>query len=145
METSEHIYSVSAENEKMDFAVIHQYLSQQAYWCRGIPPETLRQAMAGSLNVGVFAGDAQAGYARIVTDRATFAYLCDVFVLPAHRGRGLSKMLLAAIHAHADLQGLRRWVLFTKDAHTLYTQFGWQPIAEPGRAMEISFKNRYQQ
>jgi GNAT superfamily N-acetyltransferase len=120
-------YYVSCSRTEMDITVIHQYLSQEAYWCQGIPVETLERAMNGSLNFGVFTGGEQAAYARVVSDRATFAYLCDVFVLPQYRGRGLSKMLMEAVQSHPELQGLRRWMLMTRDAHGLYEQFGWTP------------------
>ena len=139
-----HSYTVSTSLQDMDVDMIHQFLSTESYWCQGIPRETLERAMNGSMNFGVFDGSSQAAYARVVTDQATFAYLCDVFVLPQYRGQGLSKMLLQAIQSHPALQGLRRWMLMTRDAQGLYTQFGWEPLPDPQRCMQRHFKDVYQ-
>jgi GNAT superfamily N-acetyltransferase len=138
-------YSVSSDAARLDLDVIHGYLSGQSYWARGIPRDTVRRAIAGSLCFGLFhdASGAQIGLARLVTDRATFAYLADVFVLDAHRGRGLSKWLMEIIIAHPELQGLRRWALATADAHGLYTRFGFKPLARPERFMERHFPDIY--
>ena len=127
----------------MPLAAIHRFLSEEAYWCRGIPLATVERALAHSLCFCALDGDALAGFARVISDRATYAYLCDVFVLPAYRGRGLSKTLLRTIRAHPDLQGLRRWMLMTADAHTLYAQFGFAPLKDPSRAMEAHVANVY--
>lgn len=123
-------YLISADPSKLDIAVIHQYLSRESYWAKNIPLQTVERSIANSFCFGVYYHDVQIGFARLVTDKATFAYLADVFVLPEHRGKGLSKWLIETIHAHPDVQGLRRWMLGTKDAHGLYAQFGWKPIPE---------------
>lgn len=131
---------ISTDAARLDLDLVHAFLSQQAYWCRGIPRATVERAIAGSLCFGAYAGvdsgAPQLGFARVITDRATFAYLCDVFVLPAHRRRGVAKALMAAIAAHPDLQGLRRFLLFTADAHGLYARHGFTPLQHPARGME---------
>ena len=124
-------YSVSTDREKLDLPLIHEFLSTQAYWCLNIPFETFRRSVENSLCFGVYQGDSQVGFARIISDYATVAYLGDVFILPEHRGKGLSKLLIGDIMTHPSLQGLRRWVLLTRDAHALYRQFDWRPIANP--------------
>lgn len=130
-------YEISTDPARLDRTAIHAALTRM-YWCEGIPRETLDKAIDHSLPFGVYtAAGAQVGFARVVTDRATFAYLCDVYVLESHRGNGLSKRLIEAITAHPDLQGLRRFSLVTRDAHTLYEQFGFSPIANPRGHMEI--------
>ncbi len=118
-------YSISTDPGKMDIPLIHRYLSQESYWAQNIPLEVVARSIAHSFCFGVYHQDAQVGFARLITDRATFAYLCDVFILPDHRGKSLSKWLIETIHVHPELQGLRRWMLGTKDAHGLYAQFGW--------------------
>lgn len=128
-------FSITTDPARMDFAVIHGFLAQ-SYWSAGIPGATLRRALANSLCFGVFFGADQVGFARVVTDRATFGYLADVFVVPAHRGRGLSKWLVAVILDDPDLQGLRRLLLATRDAHGLYLQLGFKPVAVPGNFMD---------
>ncbi len=130
-------YTVSDDPARLDLDAVHGYLSAQSYWAQGMHRATLERAVAGSLCFGVYDGKgAQVGFARVVTDRATFAWLADVFVLSAHRGRGLSKRLLAAMLAHPDLQGLRRFLLATRDAHGLYRQFGFEAPVKPGSLME---------
>jgi GNAT superfamily N-acetyltransferase len=114
----------------MDLAMIHQYLSEESYWAKGIPKEVVATSIEHSLCFGLFYETKQIGFARLITDKATFAYLADVFILPAHRGKGLSKRLLKCIHAHPSVQNLRRWLLGTLDAHTLYEQFGWTRFTE---------------
>jgi GNAT superfamily N-acetyltransferase len=121
----------------MDMDAVHRFLSQDSYWARQIPRETVARALANSLPFTVRVDDVFAGFARVTTDRATVAYLGDVFVLPAFRGRGLSKWLIECVLSHPELQGLRRWLLATADAHGLYAQFGFTPINAPGRWMEI--------
>lgn len=123
-------YEISTDYDRLQVGLIHQYLSQHSYWAQNIPLAVVERSLQHSLCFGVYAPDGQVGFARVITDRATFAYLADVFILPAHRGKGLSKQLMEAIHEHPDLQQLRRWVLFTRDAHGLYAQFGWKPIPE---------------
>src|SRR5215472_8134981 len=129
-------YSISADKTRLDLEFIHHYLSTQASWCLNIPFGTVRRSIEHSVCFGVFRGEEQVGFARVITDRATIAYLGDVFIIPEHRGKGLSRDLMGAIMAHPDLQGLRRWILLTQDAHGLYEQFGWVPVAHPGRYME---------
>ena len=129
-------YEVSCDPARLDLAVVHGFLVQ-SYWAKAIPRELVERSVRNSLCFGVYQEEKQVGFARIVTDKATFAYLCDVFVLPEHRGHGLSKALVAAVVAHPDLQGLRRWNLVTIDAHGLYEQFGFQTPARPERYMEI--------
>lgn len=128
-------YQLIADQDMIDAIAAHAYLST-SYWSTGIPQETVSRALANSLCVAVrFAGQ-QVAMARVITDRATFAYLADVYVLDAHRGKGLSKAMVASLHAHPELQGLRRWLLMTRDAHGLYEQFGWTALASPQSAME---------
>jgi len=136
-------YYISTDRTKLDIPFIHQYLSNESYWAKGIPLEVVQRAAEHSLNFGVFYRDEQVGYARVVSDLATVAYLGDVFIIAAHRGKGLSKMLMEAIMRHRDLQGLRRWILLTRDAHALYEQYGWKPIAAPDRWMEVHDANVY--
>ncbi len=138
-------YSVSTDPARLDLDAIHGYLSQQSYWARGIPRETLQRGLTNSLNFGVYhdASGAQVGFARLITDYATFAYVSDVFVLEAHRGRGLSKWLMEVVTGHPEVQGLRRWLLVTLDAHGLYTQYGFKPLNEPSRFLEQHFPTIY--
>ena len=128
-------YELVTDQAAIDPVAAHAYLSN-SYWSPGIPLETVRRALAGSLCVAVQFEGRQVAMARVITDRATFAYLADVYVLDAHRAKGLSKAMVAWFHAHPDLQGLRRWMLMTRDAHGLYTQFGWTPLTHPTLAME---------
>ena len=129
-------YAVSDDASRLDLDAIHASLTR-SYWSPGIPRETVARAIAHSLCFGIHhRTDGQVGFGRVVTDRATFAYLADVYVLEAHRGRGLSKRLMQAVIAHPDLQGLRRMLLATRDAHALYAQFGFTPLANPTRMME---------
>ncbi len=130
-------YRISDTNEDMDVEAIHKYLSQ-SYWASNIPVEVLRRSIKNSLCFGVFleSGE-QVGFARTVTDKATFAYLADVFVLEQHRGKGLSRWLMNEIIQHPQLQGLRRMVLATRDAHGLYEKFGFKSLALPDTFMEL--------
>lgn len=121
--------------DRIDLDAVHAFLAT-SYWASGISREVVERSARGSLCFSLFFGDAQVGFARVVTDRATFAYLADVYVLPEHRGRGLSKWLMETITAHPDLQGLRRWLLATRDAHRLYAQFGFTGLKAPERFME---------
>jgi N-acetylglutamate synthase-like GNAT family acetyltransferase len=130
-------YNISTDKSLLNFELIYQYLKEETYWSKGISREKLRTAIDHSLCFGICQQTNQVGFARVITDRATFAYICDVFVLPAHRGAGLSKWLIQTIKAHPDLQGLRRWNLATADAHGLYSRFGFKPVAHPERWMEI--------
>lgn len=131
------LIEVSTDPSRLDIGVIHGFLST-CYWSEGIPRETVERAIASSLNFGVYVDGAQAGFARVVSDCVTFAWICDVFVVEAHRGQGLSKRLMQAIQEHPDLQNLRRWMLVTRDAHGLYRQFGFTTPTAPDRYMEIT-------
>jgi GNAT superfamily N-acetyltransferase len=128
-------YLVSTDRSRLDLAVIHGYLTT-SYWAAGIPLETVRRSIEGSLPFGLYHGDTQIGFARVITDYASFAYIGDVFVLEAHRGQGLARWLMEVIVAHPDLQGLRRWLLATRDAHGLYRKVGFSELAAPERWME---------
>lgn len=133
-------YLLSTDPARLDFAAVHAYLTR-SYWSPGISRALVERAAANSLCFGLYhlgadAGE-QVGYARVVTDRASFGYLADVYVLEAHRGQGLSKWLMQFITAHPELQTLRRFLLGTRDAHGLYAQFGFGPLANPSRMMEI--------
>jgi GNAT superfamily N-acetyltransferase len=130
-------FSISTDSSLLDFEVIYNYLDKDSYWAKGIPAEKLRAAISNSLCFGVYYQKKQAGFARVVTDKATFAYICDVFILPEFRGKSLSKWLIQTILAHSGLQGLRRWSLATADAHGLYSQFGFEPLTMPERWMAI--------
>jgi len=135
-------YEISTDPSRLQLAVIHAYLSR-SYWSPGIPRDLVARAIANSICFGVYLGDAQVGFARVITDQATFAYLADVYVLEEHRGQGLSKRLVEAVQAHPDLQGLRRFLLATRDAHGLYAQFGFAPPARPENFMEIRDPDPY--
>jgi len=132
-------YRLSDDKAGLQIDVIHGFLAADAYWSPGIPLGVVERAIANSRCVGVYGPDgAQVAFARLVTDSATFAYLCDVFVLPAARGLGLSKAMVGFLIAHPELQNLRRWMLVTRDAHHLYSQFGFEPISaeQVGRLMQ---------
>ncbi|MEN9685989.1 MAG: hypothetical protein RLZZ28_1775 [Bacteroidota bacterium] len=139
-------FQISTDKAKLDTGVIHHYLSVHSYWAQSIPLGLVQTSIENSYCFGLFYREEQIGFARLVTDKATFAYLADVFVLPAFRGRGLSKWLIQTIHADPALQGLRRWMLATKDAHGLYAQFGWKPVPEEmaGRFMQLHNPDLYQ-
>jgi GNAT superfamily N-acetyltransferase len=137
-------YTISTDPLRIDVDFVHRYLSEQSYWARRIPRALVERAIANSLNFSVFGPDgAQVGFARVVTDKAAFAWLADVFVVPAESGHGLGKALLAAIMGHPDLQGLRRFALGTRDAHGLYAQFGFTPLSAPDWQMEIFRPDMY--
>jgi GNAT superfamily N-acetyltransferase len=142
-------YRISTDPQLLELDAIHAYL-QRSYWAEEIPKEIVARSLRGSLCFGLYHGfgpyhapsaglpsGRQVGFARVISDRATFAYLCDVYVLEEHRGRGLSKWLMEAIQSHPELQGLRRFLLATRDAHGLYAQFGFTPLARPATFMEI--------
>jgi GNAT superfamily N-acetyltransferase len=130
-------FTVSDRKDIMDVAIIHGFLTT-SYWAKGIDRTTIERAIANSLCLGVFHNDKQIGFGRAITDRSTFAYLADVFILEEYRGRGLGKWLVDCFLEHEELQGLRRWLLATLDAHDLYRQKGFVPLQEPQRFMEIS-------
>lgn len=128
---------ISTDKQELDVALIHRFLSSEAYWSRDIPRDTVQRAIDGSMCFGGYVdGAGQVAFARVITDGATFAYLADVFVLEDQRGKGYSKQLMQAVMAHPRLQDLRRFMLATWDAHGLYAQFGFQPAARPDRLME---------
>jgi GNAT superfamily N-acetyltransferase len=130
-------YKISDDPARLDVEAIHDFLSNHAYWSPGVPIDIVRKSIDGSINFGLYAASGeQVGFTRVVTDRATFAWICDVYVLPEHRGRGLSKWLMETVKAYPDLQGLRRWLLATGDAHGLYAQFGFV-LADAAKMMEI--------
>ena len=132
------VLRISTDPAELDLALVHRFLSTEAYWSRGIPEATVARALANSLCFGAYLhGVGQVGFARVVTDQATFGYLADVFVLPEHRGRGYAKQLVAAVMAEPRLQGLRRVMLATADAHALYAGFGFRAPARPEVLMEI--------
>jgi GNAT superfamily N-acetyltransferase len=137
------LYLISTDPEKQHVDAIHAFLSR-AYWSLAIPKETVAKAAANSLCFGLFHDGGQVGLARVITDRATFAYVCDVYVLEAHRGKGLGKWLIQAVMSHPDLQGLRRLQLVTRDAHDLYRPLGFRESAHPERHMEIVRSDIYQ-
>lgn len=136
-------YTISSDKRRLQLPVIHSFL-RTSYWANGIPEEVVRRSIEGSLCFGVYHGLQQVGFARVITDEATFAYLADVFILPEHRGRGLSSRLMETILAHPSLQGLRRMLLATRDAHGLYSRFGFTPMGSPDRWMEIHTPGVYQ-
>ena len=129
-------FVVTTDPNRLDHDFIHGYLVR-SYWSEGIPRDVVERALSNSLCFGVYEGEKQVGFARVVTDFATFAYLADVFIIESHRARGLSKFLMECIVQDPQLQGLRRWTLATRDAHGLYERFGFKPLANPDRFMEI--------
>ncbi|HET9786143.1 MAG TPA: GNAT family N-acetyltransferase [Pyrinomonadaceae bacterium] len=129
-------FSISTDPKQLDITVIHKYLSTDSYWAQGRTVDTVKRSIENSLNFGLYKAEQQIGFARVVTDYATFAWLADVFVLDTYRGRGLGKWLVEVILSHPDLQRFRRWVLATKDAHELYRQFGFIELKRPERWME---------
>jgi Sortase and related acyltransferases len=136
LERTKGTYSISANPKRLDLDAIHGFLSR-SFWAKGIPKKLVAKSIRNSLCFGVFHQREQVGFARVVTDRATYAYLCDVYILESHRGKGLSKRLVEAVMAHPDLQGLRRFQLVTRDAHGLYKRFGFRAPQHPDRHMEI--------
>jgi GNAT superfamily N-acetyltransferase len=135
-------YLISTDHALLDVEVIHNYL-RQSYWAADIPVEIVRRSIANSLCFGVYKNAGQIGFARIISDYATFAYLADVFILEPFRGQGLSKWLMEMIISHPQLQGLRKWMLATRDAHELYRKFGFTGIKNPDNCMEIYFPDIY--
>jgi GNAT superfamily N-acetyltransferase len=129
-------YEISTDPARIDLDVTHRFLSEEAYWSGGVPRDIVERAIGNSIAFGIYKGSAQAGLARVVSDRATFAWICDVFVLPEHRGAGLGKWLMECVTSHPELQGLRRWMLATRDAHGLYQQYGFTELHDATRFME---------
>ena len=131
-------YEISTDPSRLDLPRVHRFLSTEAYWSPGVTFETVERSVAGSMPFGVYAEDgSQVGFARVVTDSATFAWLADVYIEADHRGHGLGKRLVAEILGHPELQGLRRWLLATADAHGLYRQFGFAGVVNVGRFMAL--------
>jgi len=128
---------LSFDVARLDVAAIHAFLSTDAYWSMGVPRDVVERAIANSLCIGAYRGSEQVGFARVVTDRATFAYLADVFVVSSARGRGIGRRMVGALLGRDDLRGLRRVLLFTADAHALYRDLGFTALAKPDRGMEI--------
>jgi GNAT superfamily N-acetyltransferase len=133
--TTKNNFCISTNKLKLDIDVVHHYLSVESYWAKNIPLSIVKKSIEGSICFGVYDNDIQIGFARVITDEATFAYLADVFILENYRGQGLSKWLMQTILDCPNLQGLRRFLLATKDAHSLYAQFGFVPLQNPERMM----------
>ena len=134
-------YTISTDPARLDYALIKKFLHDEAYWAIGRAPEVIERSIAHSENFGVYRtreneNEEQVGFARVITDYATFAYLCDVFILPSERGHGLGKWLMQTILSHPEMQGLRFWYLRTRDAHGLYKQFGFTELKNPERSLE---------
>ena len=130
-------YVVSTDRDRLDLDAIHRFLSEEAYWAKGRAREVTERAIANSYPFGVYLGDEQVAFARVVTDTVTFAWLADVFVLPAHRGNGIGKLLVEAVLGDERFRGMKRWFLGTADAHELYRRFGFSEPVNPGRFMAI--------
>jgi GNAT superfamily N-acetyltransferase len=135
-------FLISTDRSRLDVDAIHAFLTG-CYWAKGVPKDTVIRAIENSLCFGLYCNGQQAGFARVVSDYATYAYIGDVFLLETHRGRGLAKWLMECIVSHPSLQGLRRWTLATRDAHSLYAQFGFTPLRAPDRWMERHDSNVY--
>jgi GNAT superfamily N-acetyltransferase len=129
-------YEISTNRNRLDVALIHNFL-RSSYWAQGIPRAVVERSIQNSLCFGAFLNEQQVGFARVITDFASIAYVADVFVVPEHRGRGISKLLMHAILEYPDLQGVRRLLLATRDAHGLYAQFAFQPLTHPEHFMTI--------
>jgi len=145
MEITENSFIFSDDNNLVDVKTVHNYLSTRSYWAKGIPLNIVQKSIANSLCFGVYKDGKQAGFARWVTDKSTFAYLCDVYVEEEFRGLGLAKKLMSLMLFHPDLQGLRTYSLATLDAHNLYAQFGFKPLSAPEKLMEIRVHDVYEE
>ena len=143
MEILDNGYIFSDDINLIDVRAVHRYLSRDSYWAKNIPLLTVQKSIQNSLCFGIYKDGKQIGFARWVTDRAVFAYLCDVYILEEFRGKGLSKKLMSFMIFHPDLQGLRRYQLATLDAHGLYEQFGFKALAKPENQMEIVIPDSY--
>ena len=128
-------FFISTDPSKFDIALIHDYLCNESYWAKNIPIDIVKKSIAGALCFAVFQNKQQIGFARVITDHATFGYLADVFIIEKFRGKGLGKWLMQTIIQHPNLQGFRRWMLATRDAQGLYAQFGFKPLDNPERVM----------
>lgn len=136
-------YAIDTDPAKLDLDTAHRFIAG-SYWAKDIPMATFRRSVQGAICFGVYHGTELVGFARVISDQATIAYLGDVFIAEAHRGQGLSKWLMDCIMAHPGLQGLRRWILLTGDAHELYRKYGFTDLAAPERWMELAVPNIYQ-
>ncbi len=136
-------FCISTDKSRLDIDAIHEFLSSKAYWCLNIPKDKVQTAIQNSFCFGVYQDKKQIGFARIITDFSTIAYVGDVYILEEYRGKGLSKWLMETVMNHPNLRDLRRWILLTGDAHGLYRQFGWTNIADPTKWMELHNKNVY--
>ncbi|PYF76695.1 GNAT family N-acetyltransferase [Pedobacter nutrimenti] len=143
MEIIEDGFIFSDDKKKIDPKAVHRYLATQSYWAKDIPFETVKKSIDNSLCFGIYKDAIQIGFARWITDKSTFGYLADVYVEEPFRGKGLSKKLMSLMLFHKDLQGLRRYMLATRDAHGLYAQYGFEPIENPDRLMAVVNKNPY--
>ncbi|QPH39965.1 GNAT family N-acetyltransferase [Pedobacter endophyticus] len=144
MQISENGFIFSDKKELLQVAAIHRYLSEESYWAKNIPLDVVQRSIDNSLCFGIYKNQQQVGFARWITDEATFGWLCDVYIEKAFRGLGLSKKLMSFMIFHPALQGLRRYQLATLDAHALYEQFGFKPIEHPEQQLGIAIKNPYQ-
>ena len=136
-------FEISTDRSRLDIEMIHRFLSEESYWAKNRSLEQTKTAIENSICFGVYQGERQVGFARVISDQATFAYLGDVFILDEFRGQGLSKKLMEAVVSHPYLQGLRRWVLATRDAHGLYEKYGFLPLKFPERWMELPAPDAY--
>ena len=143
-------FIISTDKHKLDIISIHQYLSKEAYWCKNVPLEIVKRSIENSVCFGIYDNNKQylpackqVGFARVITDKATFGYLADVFIINDYRGRGLSKWMMQCIMSDPELQGFRSWLLGTKDAHGLYSQFGFKPLEHPERFMRYGLFTEY--
>lgn len=136
-------FLISTDKSKLDIDAIHDFLSTEAYWCLNIPKEKFEISIENSFCFGLYENNKQIGFARIITDFSTIAYLGDVYILEEYRGKGLSKWLMETIMNFPELQGLRRWILLTGDAHELYRKYGWTDLADSSKWMELHNKNVY--
>jgi GNAT superfamily N-acetyltransferase len=142
-QAAEQEFEFSTDKSRLDLDVIHRFLSEESYWANKRSFEQTKTAIENSICFGAYHDGRQIGFARVISDKATFAYIGDVFILDEFRGRGLSKRLLQTMLEHPELQGLRRWVLATKDAHGLYERFGFALMKFPERWMELPAKDAY--
>ncbi|TWF38816.1 acetyltransferase (GNAT) family protein [Chitinophaga polysaccharea] len=143
IEIHEGEYTVSTDRSRLDINAIHDYLSRESYWSQNIPFDIVKQSVENSIPFGVYHGQQQIGFARVITDNALFGYLADVYILTPHRGKGLSKLLMRTIMDHPVIKGLRRLLLITSDAHGLYRQFGFTEIPNPEKYMQVHIADLY--
>lgn len=136
-------FIISTDKSKIDIVAVHNYLCNESYWAKNIPIDVVKKSIEGSCCFGLYNKNEQVGFARVITDHATFAYLADVFIAAAYRGRGLGKWLMEVIMKHPELQGLRRWLLATRDAHGLYAKSGFIPLDKPERIMGLKLFEEY--